>query len=524
MQSLIIPGSVNRKQPGITRRLRTLAVCIGLILSSCTSTTAPAATIIPQQGAAAGLKQNQPQPTALPSRPIYQPGELVDYFAQTGDTLPALAVHFNTTEKEILENNSIIPANVTTLPPGLPMKIPVYYQALWGSPYQILPDSLYVNGPAQSDFDVVDFVNKSPGGLKNYEFFTSNGTLRGGGLIRHLATVYSISPRLLLAILEYQTGVVSGQGQIRSEEEDPYPLGYQNYAYKGLYRQLTWAANTLNNGYYGWRTGKLKSFEKTDGALELPDPWQNAASVALHFYFSKIMAGDDFNLAIHSNGIRAVYEGLFGPLPDTIEAHIPGNLTQPVLNLPFEQGKSWSFTGGPHSGWGEGDPFAAIDFAPPAVVGGCSPTEEWATAVADGTLIKPTAAVAELDLDGDGDDRTGWVVFYLHLSSSSIPPAGTKLLKGDPIGHPSCEGGVSTGTHVHIARKFNGEWIPASGLLAFNLEGWIAKGGVTAYEGSMTRFSRSIRACVCSDRASQIQSGLVNPPETTPANPDLKPQ
>ncbi len=35
------------------------------------------------------------------------------------------------------------------------------------------------------------------------------------------------------------------------------------------------------------------------------------------------------------------------------------------------------------------------------------------------------------------------------------------------------QGGEVTGTHVHIARKYNGEWILADGPLAFNLEGWI---------------------------------------------------
>jgi hypothetical protein len=32
---------------------------------------------------------------------------------------------------------------------------------------------------------------------------------------------------------------------------------------------------------------------------------------------------------------------------------------------------------------------------------------------------------------------------------------------GDRIGHPSCEGGAANATHVHIARRYNGEWIPA---------------------------------------------------------------
>lgn len=490
--------------------LRILSCILWITLSSCTpaAQSAPIAQAQTSQPEEAAIAAN---PTPLPTRPNYPPGELVAYEAQTGDTIPALAAHFNTTEKEIFEANHVIPLDVTTLPPGFPMQIPIYYQALWGSPYQILPDSLFVNGPLQSDFNTVEFVKRSPGWFKNYEFFTSAGTLKGGDLIDHIAGNFSISPRLLLALVEYQTGALSSLDPGKAEEE--YPLGFRHYAHQGLYRQLTWAANILNNGYYGWRTGKLTVFELADGSLERPDPWQNAATVALHYYFAQTMSGEQYNQAIHSQGFEAVYESLFGIIPEDAPSHIPGNLKQPVMNFPFEWGKSWSFTGGPHTGWGDGEPFAAIDFAPPAVVGGCAGTEEWATAIADGVIARKSTATAELDLDGDGDERTGWVVFYLHLSTASIPPAGTQLKTGDPIGHPSCEGGVSTGTHVHIARKYNGEWILAGGPLAFNLEGWVAANGSGPYQGTMSRFSHSIRACVCSDQASQIQSGSLKTPQ-----------
>ena len=66
---------------------------------------------------------------------------------------------------------------------------------------------------------------------------------------------------------------------------------------------------------------------------------------------------------------------------------------------------------------------------------------------------------------------------------------------------------AEVGTHVHIARKYNGEWVPADGPLAFNLEGWLVQNGYQAYEGNLVRFSRVVRACVCSDQASQIQAG-----------------
>jgi hypothetical protein len=112
-----------------------------------------------------------------------------------------------------------------------------------------------------------------------------------------------------------------------------------------------------------------------------------------------------------------------------------------------------------------------------------------------------------LDLDGDSDERTGWVIFYLHVATEGRATVGAVLKAGDPIGHPSCEGGKATGTHVHIARKYNGEWISAEGSLAFDLEGWMAHNGAQPYLGSLTRYSRTVTACECSDRNSQVVAG-----------------
>jgi hypothetical protein len=55
------------------------------------------------------------------------------------------------------------------------------------------------------------------------------------------------------------------------------------------------------------------------------------------------------------------------------------------------------------------------------------------------------------------------------------------------MGHPSCEGGISSGSHVHLARKFNGEWISAIGPVAFNLSGWISDGTGEEYVGTLER-------------------------------------
>jgi LasA protease len=443
-----------------------------------------------------------PTPSPSPSRPVYEPGELVEYFAQTGDTLAGVAAHFNTTVSEIFAANPIIPTSATTLPPGLPMQVPIYYQPFWGSSYQILPDSLFIDGPAQVDFDTAEFASGYPGWLKNLVEYASGANRSGPQIVDTIARQYSISPRLLLALLEYESGVLSESSPL--PEDRLYPLGYEDPAHRGLYLQLSWAANLLNDSYYRWRDGSLRELELQDGRIERPDPWQNAATVAFQAYFASKLPPEEYTVATGEDGLAQTYRSLFGDPWAANQPHIPGSLEQPILALPFEPGEVWAYTGGPHTAWGNGMPYAAIDFAPPAVVGGCSDSQEWATAVAPGVVARSEPATVVLDLDGDGDERTGWAIFYFHLATEDRIRSGTEVQIGDKIGHPSCEGGRATGTHVHIARKYNGEWMPAGGTIPFNLGDWVASAGDLPYQGSLTRFGQTKWACVCSSQGSQI--------------------
>lgn len=477
------------------------------MLAACQSqaAAAPVALVDGQLPTSApALPEGGAQPTPLPQRPAYAPGELVDYTAQTGDTLPLLALRFNTTVEEIRQANSFIPQSATTMPPGMPMKIPVYYAPFWGSSFQILPDSLYINGPAQVGFDTQSFIASQPGWLKSYREYAAEQDRSAGQIIDLVALKFSLSPRLLLALLEFQSGALS-QEQPAAGALD-YPLGFEARSRKGLYRQLLWAADRLNDGYYSFKTGQTLEIEHEDGRIERIDPWLNAASAGLQMFFNRLFEKEGYQRAIAPDGFARTYAGLFGDPWVGIQPHIPGSLEQPALALPFAPGKVWAYTGGPHTAWGSLQPFSALDFAPPLTTQGCQITGEWATAVADGVVARSEFGEVVLDLDGDGDERTGWVIFYLHVASDGRAPAGALLKTGDPVGHPSCEGGSSTGTHVHIARKYNGEWIPAEGVLAFNLEGWVARNGSAPYKGTLTRLNHTVTACECSNQASFIQS------------------
>ena len=134
--------------------------------------------------------------------------------------------------------------------------------------------------------------------------------------------------------------------------------------------------------------------------------------------------------------------------------------------------------------------------------------------VAPGLIARSEPGLVELDLDGDGDPNTGWVMLYLHLGTQNKALQGSQVQTGDFLGHPSCEGGESTGSHIHLARKYNGEWIPAAGVIPFNLSGWIAEQGESEYQGAMVWFMERVIASTDAEKTS-----LISVPDSSPDTP-----
>jgi len=473
------------------------ALTVMLVMSACNS---PRPTyIIPE------AQQTEtpvlPTSTPFPTRPVYPPGTLVDYIAQSGDTLPLLAVRFNTTIEEIRQANSEIPDSATTMPPGFPMKIPIYYRSLWGTSFQIIPDSAFVYGPDLIGFDLSAFLESTPGWFKDYHYYMQYANRNAAELLTLIAKDYSINPRLLCALLEFRAKALTNPVRDPSLE---FNILMPERIYTGVYRQLSQTADLLNDAYYRYRQGEIITIEHLNGELESIDPWQNAGTVALQVYFASFLDGEDYKRAIGQDGLAKTYQELFGDPWAGNTIVLPGSLVQPEFILPFHKNRTWAFTGGPHAAWGNLHPWAAIDLAPPLPTRGCIGTSEFVLAVTNGVIARVGEGIVVLDVDGDGDERTGWVVLYLHIAERDRVMTGTVVEQGDVIGHPSCEGGKATGTHVHIARKYNGEWISAAGVIPFNLEGWTAVEGSTAYEGKLVRGSEEVIASTVSASSSMI--------------------
>jgi murein DD-endopeptidase MepM/ murein hydrolase activator NlpD len=107
--------------------------------------------------------------------------------------------------------------------------------------------------------------------------------------------------------------------------------------------------------------------------------------------------------------------------------------------------------------------------------------------VTDGVIVRTGNGQVIQDIDGDGYEQTGWVILYMHVESRDRVEPGTRVEGGDRIGHPSCEGGASNATHLHIARKYNGEWVIADGSIPFVMDGWTPVSAGTEYDGYLLR-------------------------------------
>jgi len=435
-------------------------------------------------------------PTPNPTRPSGGIEAAGEYVVQAGDSLSGIAAQAGVSVDALLTLNNLSDPN--RLEVGQVIILPAPPDE-FGSAVKIVPDSRLVRAPGSTSFDVLAFVQNQTGYIRIATDVVKEQTFSAAQIVQRVALEYSIDPRLLLALLEYKSQWLTNANP--SDEAKIYPLGAEasplGFDRNGLYRQLTWGADQLNLGYYGWKLRGLQTIEFEDGTRIQLAPDLNAGTVGIQYMLAQFNDYYTWQQHVGTSGLYQTYIGLFGdPFAGALDPLVPSTLQQPAFAFPFPSGETWYFTGGPHGGWGSGSAWSAIDFAPPddltTVSSACYQSAFYATAMASGVIARTDEGTVILDLDGDGDETTGWTILYLHMAAQDRIQPGTVVRVGDRIGHPSCEGGFSTGTHMHIARRFNGEWIPAScdacaePRPAFNLNGWRVVGYVNQeYQGYM---------------------------------------
>jgi murein DD-endopeptidase MepM/ murein hydrolase activator NlpD len=341
-----------------------------------------------------------------------------------------------------------------------------------------VPDSEVVYGPTLFGFDVGTFVDGQGGYLALYTENVGGESLTGADIVERVAEDYSVGPRTLLALIEMHGGWVRSAEP--SERQFPLPD-----AQPGLYAALTSAADAINRAYYGHRHGGETSILLADGGF-VDVPYVNAGTFALLTYLTRDDTLEIWAALDQPGRFYVSWTSLFGDAYQyRVAETLPENLPREELVLPFGAGEIWYYVAGPHSPWGTGAPRAAIDFAPPPPEQtGCHLSGSPVLAVAEGVVTRSRASGVVVDLDGDGFEGSGWTHVYSHLSPVRRMAVGETVKVGDPLGFPSCEGGLPTVSRVAFSRRYNGEWVPADlGRAPLVMSGWRVVAGDEPRQG-----------------------------------------
>jgi murein DD-endopeptidase MepM/ murein hydrolase activator NlpD len=441
-------------------------------------------------------------PTPDPTRPnlFDDDRNYLYHTVSPGETLGQIALQYGSTVEELMSINALESADILDI--GQQIVVPAEAQIV-GPSIKLIPDSELIYGPGAIDFDVQAVSESLGGSLFEYEEELEGRTLSGPEIVQLVAHRHSLNPRLLLALLEYRSGWVAQT----SAPDEQFPMGYVREGYEGLYQQLSWAANLVNLGYYGRSEGGLESFNvgeqsQVSFARDIND---GTAGLQLFLAAHPETTYEQWLEETGPSGFLATYSELFGsPFAYTVDPFWPPVEAEAALLLPWPEGETWYFTGGPHGGWAGGSAWAALDFAPNHEQLGCYESDSWITAMADGLVVRSDFGAVVVDLDGDGYPGTGWVHTYMHLATHERVAAGSFVRQGDPLGHPSCEGGYSNGTHLHLARTYNGRWVSADGERPFVMSGWMSQGLEREYDGLLVRSDDVKEACECREESNAI--------------------
>ncbi len=481
----------------------------------CRSTSPPSglgaakttATPAPKQTKPSSSKAKTPAPSAVPTVtptvgamaiPTVNGSPYIFHTVQEGETLGYIALLYDNDIDKLVALNHLKGPDALYVKQTL--RIPIKPNMAQAPVDVIWPDSEVVYSPAYVDFDIAKFVDSQNGYLKNYTELVDGHELTGAQIVRQVAEQFSVGPRVLLALLEYYGKWVTKPAP--SEMELSYPFGPKNPRGGSLYLAMAYTAKIINAGYYGYKQDGFWIFRLADYTVALAPQKLTAGTVGMQNILAIHSDTETWKQTMSSSGLLADYEALFGkfsnyPLPWVV----PSNLTQPPLSMPWPKGEGFYFTSGPHYAYIEGSGWAALDFSPPDVVGSCHYSDVPNTAVADGVIVTTRTGEVNLDLDGDGQIQTGWVMLYLHVVLDIDTPIklGQHVKQGEVIGYTSCAGGEAVSSHLHFARRYNGEWIDAGGAVPFDLEGWIVQPSTVPYEGTMKKGDKIYEACECRD-------------------------
>ncbi len=303
-------------------------------------------------------------------------------------------------------------------------------------------------------------------------------------VISHWAGYSSISPRVLLTLIDLQSQLISQPDPAQLQQ----PLVGLSSA-DGFSAQLQDVADQLATRLYQ-REAAVSEFATAPAAAlsYLFDAEPNKNAERAQFAHNK--------LAQFSQRYQQLFAESYLPAPDRSmqDTQMPDSSVQDIdtlagpangfLQFPFPLGQSWH-VGGAHTNTGSGNyPMSSLDMS----IGGgwgSNQSNTWVAASAAGSFKRHSSCFAEVVHSG------GWSTTYYHLMNIQYN-TGANVAKNTKIANPAntqpqalCNGGSSTGPHQHWSLKQNGSWVH---LNTVYLSGWQITATGSSYDTNCTRF------------------------------------
>ena len=298
-------------------------------------------------------------------------------------------------------------------------------------------------------------------------------------VISHWAGYSSISPRVLLTLIDLQSQLISQPDLALLQQ----PLAGLSNA-DSFSAQLQDVADQLATRLYQ-REATVSEFSA-------------APAAALSYLFEtdnsqgpQVLQQQADKLAEFTQRYQQLFAEVYQPAPErraadssTQDLNTLAGPANGFLQFPFPLGQSWH-VGGAHTNTGSGNyPMSSLDMS----IGGgwgSNQSNTWVAASAAGSFKRHSSCFAEVVHSG------GWSTTYYHLMNIQYN-TGATVSKNTKIANPAnskpqalCNGGASTGPHQHWSLKQNGSWTHLNGVY---VSGWQITATGTSYDTNCSRY------------------------------------
>lgn len=319
--------------------------------------------------------------------------------------------------------------------------------------------------------------------LKDARFQVGDRSMSFAHVLTGLSSLYSINPKLLLALAELHGGLISNPQP--SADHIGYAMGYRGDGggRRGLYSQLRWAARELRwatRDYAAREISPLPPLTFADGSRQ-----EVAADIAMSRYvLARVLAPTTSpgGLGPTMDALVNTYARLFDD-PRLVPSGWPAP-AQPFLTAPMEgiyevtsffdhDAPFLQKNGSLLTFWGRSETDIAFAYdghtgwdyamAPPDIVLAAGDGVVVFAGNSDDGCASPARAVII-------DHGNGYRTLYWHLARIDVEP-GQPITAGTPVGMAG-ESGCAIGAHLHLQVQYLGRDVDPYGWCGADPDPW----------------------------------------------------